>query len=147
MAFDDDFEETIELIDSSFFTIFTIFIGYLIVRYSVHYFTFLESSLNDGRSTVLLTKQFFRDILNTLSLMLRFYVLIFRLNVYDLLDDVLDSYYIFVGDFDDDEYINELFYSIHSTLFFTNDNHDDRSFLLEDENNFANDLLFLYFIV
>jgi hypothetical protein len=147
MAFDDEFEETIEFVNSGFFVLFTLFVVYLIVKHSVHYFTFLESSLNDGRTAVFLTKQFFRDILNTLSLMLRFYVLIFRINVYDLLDDVLDSYYIFVGDFDDDEYINELFYSLHGTLFFTNDNHDDRSFLLEDESGFHNDLFFLYFIV
>jgi hypothetical protein len=102
MAFDDEFEETIEFVNSGFFVLFTLFVVYLIVKHSVHYFTFLESSLNDGRTAVFLTKQFFRDILNTLSLMLRFYVLIFRINVYDLLDDVLDSYYIFVGDFDDD---------------------------------------------
>ena len=147
MTFDDDFEEVIEFVNSGFFIIFSLFILYLIIKHATHYFTFLEASLNDGRSTVFLTKQFFRDILNTLSLMLRFYVLIFRMNVYDLLDDVLDSYYIFVGDFDDDEYFTELFYSLHGTLYFTTDNQDDRSFLLEDESAFHNDLFFLYFVV
>jgi hypothetical protein len=147
MTFDDDQEEVIEFIDTQFFLFFTLIILYLMFKYSTHYFSFLESSINDGRSAVFLTKQFFRDILNTLSLMLRFYVLLFRINVYDMLDDVLDSYYIFVGDFDDDEYFNELFYSIHGTLFFTNDNQDDRSFLLEDENNFSNDLFYSYFVV
>ena len=46
---------------------------------------------------------------------------------------VIDENY---GDFDDDEYIQELFLSIHGTIFFTMDNQDDRSFLLEDENDF-----------
>ena len=147
MTFDDDQEEVIEFIDTQFFLFFTLIIIYLVFKYSTHYFSFLESSLNDGRTAVFLTKQFFRDTLNTLSLMLRFYVLLFRINVYDILDDVLDSYYIFLGDFDDDEYFNELFYSIHGTLFFTNDNQDDRSFLLEDENSFSNDLFYSYFVV
>jgi hypothetical protein len=147
MTFDDDQEEVIEFIDTQFFGFFTLIIVYLIFKYSTNYFSFLESSLNDGRSVTLLTKQFFRDVLNTLSLMLRFYVLLFRLNVYDILDDVLDSYYIFLGDFDDDEYFNELFYSIHGTLTFTTDNQDDRSFLLEDENSFSNDLFYSYFLV
>ena len=52
-----------------------------------------------------------------------------------------------VGDFDDDEYINELFLSIHGTIFFTMDNQDDRSFLLEDENDFSNDLFYTYFVL
>ena len=67
--------------------------------------------------------------------------------MYDLIDDILDSYYILIIDFDDDEYLNELFFSLHGTLFFTNDNQDDRSFLFEDENTFSNDLYYLYFIV
>ena len=49
--------------------------------------------------------------------------------------------------FDDDEYIQELFFSIHGTIFFTMDNQDDRSFLLEDENDFFNDLFKFYHFV
>ena len=56
-------------------------------------------------------------------------------------------YYIFVGDFDDDEYLNELFLSLHGTLLFTFDNLDDKSFLFEDENDFTNDLFYIYFIL
>jgi hypothetical protein len=69
------------------------------------------------------------------------------MNVYDSIEDVLDSYYIFVGDFDDDEYLTELFLPIHGTLFFTLDNNDDRSFLFEDENGFSNDFFFLYSVL
>lgn len=147
MAFDDDQEEVIEFMDTSFFNFFSLIIAYLCFKHSIHYFAFLEASVVEGRTVGFIAKQFFRDFLNTFSLMLRFYTLLFRMNVYDNLDDFFDSYYIFVGDFDDDEYLNELFLSIHGTILFTLDNHDDRSFLLEDENDFSNDFFYTYFVV
>lgn len=147
MVFDDDQEEIIEFVDTSFFYFFSIIILYLFYKHSIHYFAFLEASVSEGRSVAFVSKQFFNDFLGTLSLLLRFYILLFRMNVYDSIEDVLDSYYIFVGDFDDDEYLSELFLTIHGTLFFTLDNNDDRSFLLEDENDFSNDLFYLYFTI
>lgn len=147
MAFDDDQEEFIEFIDSGFFMFFSLVVGYLVYKYSIHYFAFLEASVAKDRSVGFVAKQFSKDFLNTFSLLLRFYILLFRINVYDTLDDFFDSYYIFVGDFDDDEYLNELFLSIHGTMLFTLDNNDDRSFLLEDENDFAHDLFYTYFVV
>ena len=147
MAFDDDQEEIIEFVDTSFFYFFTFIIIYLCLKYSIHYFAFIDASEKGTRTVKFIMKQFFKDFLNSFSTILRFYVLLFRVNVYDTLDDFLDSFYIFVGDFDDDEYINELFLSVHGTLFFTLDNQDDRSFLLEDENDFSNDLFFLFFVV
>jgi len=146
MTFDDDQEEVIEFIDTSFFNFLTILILFLFYRYSVHYFAFLEKSIDEGRSIVYFI-QFGRDALNTFSIVLRFYVLVFRLNLYDIFDDILDSYYVLIIDFDDDEYFSELFLSIHGTLFFSNDNHDDRSMLLEDENGFMGDLFYLYFLI
>ena len=94
-----------------------------------------------------LVTQFKGDFLALFSMILRFYSLLLRLNVYDILDDCLDFYYVFIGDFDDDEYLNELFFSIHGTLFFTMDNQDDRSFLLEDENDFSFDFFYTYFLM
>ena len=147
LTFDDDQEEVIEFVDTFFFYFFTIIILYFILRHSIHYFSFLEASVSEGRNVNYLVLQFRNDFLGSFSLLLRFYTLLFRMNVYDTLEDFFDSYYIFVGDFDDDEYINELFFSLHNTLFFTLDNHDDRSFLFEDENDFSNDLFFVYFMV
>jgi hypothetical protein len=146
IAFDDDQEEIIEFIDTSFINFLTIIIIYLLYKYSIHYFAFLDKSVEEGRAVVYFV-QFLRDQINTFSIMLRFYVLIFRINLYDLIDDVLDSFMIVVIDFDDDEYFSELFLSVHGTLFFTNDNHDDRSMLLEDENGFMGDLFYLYFLI
>lgn len=147
LTFDDDQEEVIEFIDTFFFNFFSLIILYFIFKHSIHYFSFLESSISTGRNVNYLVFQFRNDLISSLSLLLRFYTLLFRMNVYDTLEDFFDSYYIFVGDFDDDEYINELFFSLNNTLFFSLDNHDDRSFLLEDENDFSNDLYFLYFMV
>jgi len=145
-TFDDDQEELIELFDSSFFYFFCGLILFLIYKYSQHYFAFLEASVSEGRSVSFVSKQFFRDFINTFALLLRFFILLFRLNVYDTLDDFYDSYYIFVGDFDDDEYFSELFVSFSSFYFYDFDNNDDRSFSLEDESDFFLDLFYIYFV-
>lgn len=145
-TFDDDQEELIEIFDSSFFYFFCGLIIFLIYKYSQHYFAFLEASVSEGRSVSFISKQFFRDFINTFALLLRFFILLFRLNVYDTLDDFYDSYYIFVGDFDDDEYLSELFVSFTSFYFYDFDNNDDRSFSLEDESDFFLDLFYVYFI-
>jgi len=94
-----------------------------------------------------LVTQFKGDFLALFSMILRFYSLLLRLNVYDILDDCLDFYYVFIGDFDDDEYINELFFAIHGTLSFTVDNQDDRSFLFEGGSDFYVDLFYSYFLL
>jgi hypothetical protein len=94
-----------------------------------------------------MTTQFKGDFLALFSMILRFYSLLLRLNVYDVLDDCLDFYYVFIGDFDDDEYTNESFFSLYGVIFYTSDNQDDRSFLLEDENDFYGDLFYLYFLL
>ncbi len=145
-TFDDDQEELIEIFDTGFFYFFCLLIAFLLYRYSIHYFAFLEASVTEGRTVSYITKQFFRDFINTFALFLRFFILLFRLNVYDTLDDFYDSYYIFVGDFDDDEYWNELFFSMYGLLFFDTDSNDDSAYSLEDENEFMLDLFYIYFL-
>lgn len=145
-TFDDDQEELIEMFDTGFFFFFCLLIIFLLFKYSQHYFAFLEASVAEGRSANYVTKQFFRDFINTFALFLRFFILLFRLNVYDTLDDFYDSYYIYVGDFDDDEYFNEMFFSMYPLFFFDSDNNDDRAFSLEDENEFMLDLFYIYFL-
>ena len=84
--------------------------------------------------------------MNTFALFLRFFILLFRLNVYDTLDDFYDSYYIFLGDFDEDEYFGELFFSINSLFFYDIDVNDDRIYSLEEEHDFFFDLFYIYFL-
>jgi hypothetical protein len=135
MTFDDDREENIEQISSFWFSLFLIIITFLVFRYSYHYFSFLEISISEGKVVYFIAKQFFRDFVNTFALLLRFFILVFRLNVYDGLDDLYDSYYFFVGDYDEDEYFDEFFFSLSSLLFFESDNNEDRSYLLEEEHD------------
>ena len=145
-TFDDDQEELMETFTSlSFYLFLGVFI-YFLYKYSIHYFSFLAASDNK-RSSLSLIVQFAVDFLDTIGLLLRFIVLMARLNLYDFLDDLLDSYYLFVCDFDDDEYYSDLFFSTYSILFFDTDNNDDRSFFFEDEVDLSNDLFSLYFIL
>jgi hypothetical protein len=146
MTFDDDQEEMLELVDGLFVYFFTVIMAYFIFRHSIHYLSFMEASVSEKRSNNFIS-QARVDVTNIGALMLRFYMLIIRVKHHDTVEDVLDTYYVFVGDFDDDEYVNELFFSLHGTLFFTMDNHDDRSFMLEDESDFAYDIYYLYYIL
>ena len=128
---------------------FYLFLGtffYLLFRYSLHYFSFLQATEAKGKYTRLLV-QVAQDLVNTFALFLRFVVLMIRLNMYDFLDDVLDSYYIFMCDFDDDEYLAETSFSLFGLLFFDPDNHDDRSLFLEDELDLRTDFFSLYFLL
>ena len=145
-TFDDDQEELIETFDVGCFYFFIMLITYLFLKYSQHYFAFLEASVSEGRSVAFITKQFFRDFINTFALFLRFFILLFRLNVYDTLDDFYDSYYIYIGDFDDDEYYSELFFSYYTLMFFDWDANDDGLYSLEEESDFFLDLFYIYFI-
>lgn len=146
MTFDDSKEEVIEFIDSNFFYFFMLIITYLIFKHSTHYFSFLESSVVEGRSVSFITKQVFKDFLNSVSLMFRFYILLLRVNVYDTLDDFLDSYYICVGDFDEDEYITELVLTLNKSLFFLLENNYDTSYLFEDEYGLVFDWFYFYYV-
>ena len=145
-TFDDDQEELIEVFDIGCFFFFSLMVIYLLYKYSQHYFAFLEASVSEGRTLKYVTKQFSRDLINTLALLLRTFTLLFRLNVYDTLDDFYDSYYIYVGDFDDDEYFDELFFSVNSLMFYDYDVNDDRIYSLEEENDFSFDLFYIYFM-
>ena len=119
MAFDDDKEELIEYLNTIFFYFFTFVLVYFFYKHSIHYFSFLESTSSGSRSTYFLATQFKGDFLALFSMILRFYSLLLRLNVYDVLDDCLDFYYVFIGDFDDDEYLNESLFSLYGVVFFT----------------------------
>jgi len=127
-TFDDDQEELLEFVNGMLFNFFVFMFFYLVFKSSVHYLTFLEASVTEGRTLSFVVAQFRRDVINNFAFILRFGTLIARVNIYDANDDILDSYYIFLGDFDDDEYNADLFMSVFSTLFFDTDNNDDRSF-------------------
>lgn len=147
VTFDDDQEEFLEYFEQLFYTgVFYVFI-YYVYRVGVHFFSFLEATASEGRTFSFVISQFRRDALNSAAFIMRMVTLMVRFFIYETNDDILDSYYIFIGDFDDDEYINELFFTTFPILFFDSDNNDDRSFFLEDEADFSADLFSLYFIM
>jgi hypothetical protein len=145
MTYDDIFIEVIELFHFYLIFIFLLIITFLLLKYSVHYFSFLETSVIDGRSVLFILKQFVRDISNTFALFLRFFLLLFRLNIYDGLDDFLDSYYIFFIDFDEDSFNDEFFFYYFNT--FLSDNNEDLVFYQLTEFGWFEDLYSKYFII
>ena len=146
-TFDDDNEEFLELFSVGLFYFFLFVLIYFLYRYSKHYFAFLEASLAEGKTLQFILKQFVRDVTGTFGLLLRFFLLLFRANVYDTLDDCLDSYYIFLHDFDEDEAFDFSFFSLFNLLFYDADANDDRIYSLEEENEFFFDLFNLYFML
>jgi hypothetical protein len=146
-TFDDDSEEYLELFSVGMFYFFIFVLLFFIFKYSKHYFSFLEMSVVEGKTVSFITKQFVRDISNTFALLLRFFLLLFRANIYDGLDDVLDSYYIFIGDFDEDEAFDFSFFSLFNLLFYDPDSNDDSIYSLEEENEFFFDLFSIYYLV
>nr|ACX30986.1 ORF311 [Moneuplotes crassus] len=146
MTYDDTNVEIIELLHSFICLFFVFIITYLLYRCSIHYFAFLENTVSDGFSTAYLLKQFVRDISNTFALFLRFFLLLFRLNIYDGLDDFLDPYYIFFIDFDEDSYFDELFVSFDFLYYFA-DNREDVIFYKPTEFEWWGDIFTKFFIL
>ena len=91
--------------------------------------------------------QYLFDVLNVIGFSLRFVLLMARLNIYDGIDDILDSYYVCFIDFDEEEYYMDSFTDFSAFSYFDTDVQDDRSFLLEDENDLVLDLYVLYLVV
>lgn len=145
-TFDDDQEEILEFFNTMCYYFFLATFVYYLFKYSIHYFSFLEAAKGETKS-VSPFSQFLFDALNTVAFTLRFLVLMIRLNIYDTVDDILDSYYIFMADFDEEEYFPELLFSIFAAMPYDSDVNDDRSFMLEDEMDFTSDLFTTYFIV
>ena len=146
MTYDDVNVEVVELTHNFICTYFVFIIGYLLYKYSIHYFSFLENSVSDGYTTQYILKQLVRDVSNTFALFLRFFLLLFRLNIYDGLDDFLDSYYIFFIDFDEDSYTDEIFFLADFFTYFS-DNREDVIFYQPVEFDWWVDLYSKYFIV
>ena len=146
VTFDDDQEELLEFFNTMCYYFFLFTMVFYLYKYSIHYLSFLEAAKGETKSTSPIT-QFLFDALNAVAFTMRFMVLMIRLNMYDSVDDILDSYYIFMADFEEEEYFSDTFFSLFSTMSFDTDVNDDRSFLFEDEMDFAGDLFTVYFIV
>jgi hypothetical protein len=108
--------------------------------------SYLEAAKSGSKATSLLAQSVF-DGLNVFAYTLRFLVLVIRLNIYDGIDDMLDSYYILLADFEEDDYTYDAIVLICAAYSFDMDANDDRLFLLEDETDLFADLFLVYFTV
>lgn len=130
-----DVSEEISIFLTSYYMyLFTYLICYLVVSYAVHIFSFLTLVDYSRFSLMVIFNQFRSDVQELASLLLRFYALLFRLNVYDLLEDILDSYYLFLGDFGDEYLLNNSFFTLQAfeNLSVTN---TEENFSFEDTNS------------
>jgi hypothetical protein len=117
LSFKDLYEEPVEQLTLwlcySFLGVYVFFI----YKNSVHYLAFLEASITN-RWVVSLFVQFGKDIANSVVLLLRFSALLVRLNIYDTLDDIMDSNYILVCDFLDDFFVLDSWAKFYTVLAF-----------------------------
>lgn len=144
-TFDDDQEELLEFFNTMTYYFFLSTMVYYLFKYSIHFFSFLEAAKGDS-SSVAPFSQFLFDALNAIAFVLRFLVLMIRLNIYDTVDDILDSYYIFMADFEEDEYDADVLSFIWAGIQSCDpDVNDDRSFMLEDYHDFWGDVFHSFF--
>lgn len=144
---DDISEQVYGFFSSYFLLIFTGLVFILITLYSVHIFAFLALAAYSRHSLLLIVRQVKTDVMDLLSLILRFYVLVFRLNVYDLLEDLFDGYYIFLSDFEDEYLLENLIIPL-STVEGFNLINPEENFDFEDTNSSLGlDLLRLYYLL
>lgn len=118
MAFDDNNLILVEFLDNVYTAVLVSLVTYLVARHTIHYFSFLEASVVEGRSVRFIVKQIFKDFLNTFAILFRFSILLVRINTYDLLDDFFDSYYVFTCDFNDPDCSDELVSILRKIVFF-----------------------------
>ena len=129
----------------SYLIVLLSWIIFFISKYSIHIFSFFESSVSETKTFSSLFFQFIRDITNSFAFFLRIGLLLLRLNVYDCLDDFLDSYYIFIDDFEEDNISEE--FSVGTSIFFFNDNLYDTNLTNKAESDFALNFFSFFFIL
>jgi len=129
--------------------LFYTFLGvyaFFLYKNSVHYFSFLEASITNRRVSSFFI-QFQKDAANSVVLWLRFLALLVRLNIYDTLDDVLDSNYIFACDFQDETYTSDLWVRFYNIVVYSTYCdvclNDFRTY----ETNYVFDFFAIYFII
>jgi len=144
-AFEDNSEDIIELFDNIYYALFVLILVYIIYKHSTHFLTFLDGRSRKYKTVWGVIRQCFDDIVNIGAIALRFLTIVFRVNVYDTLDDFFDSYYIFVEDFEDSDTISLLYSTFQSNNGFgKNLNDTSESF---HGINISPDLYYIYFSI
>ena len=146
ITFKDWYEESIERVTLWLFYTFLGVYVFFLYKNSHHYFSFLEASTTNRRSTSFFV-QFGKDASNSAVLWLRFLALLVRLNIYDTLDDVLDSNYIFACDFQDEVYTSDTWARFYNFLAYDSSYCVSKNPALPYNLNYPFDLFSIYFTV
>lgn len=120
-----------------------------VFRNSTHYPSFLEATVADQSLTGYVV-QFLKDSSNSVAIILRFLTLLVRLNLYDLVDDILDSNYIFFCDFEEERFASDSFASLVKNsqfLEFLNYRNHDRSYTGHLVQALSVDLYTAFFLI
>jgi hypothetical protein len=146
ITFKDLTEESSEALSVLLFKVFLVVYLFFLYKNSTHYLPFLEASLA-GRSTVSVLIQFVKDFANSFVLLLRFLTLLFRLNIYDAVDDVLDSNYIFICDFEEDSFFADTLATFYRAVLINTDLFGDKTVFFEPNLDASYDLFATYFLI
>lgn len=145
LTFRDLYEESIESLTLSLFYIFLWIYIFFLFRNSMHYFSFLEASV-PNRKVLSIFIQFGKDTANSFIIVIRFVTLLVRLNIYDAVDDVLDSNYIFNCDFQEESLNSNFWNRLYSAVFLDNHLHQSTNTHQSYTVSYFTDLLALYFV-
>jgi len=85
ITFDDDQEEFLEYFEQLLLTaVFYVFF-YYVVRIGVHFFSFFEASISEGRTFTFVAAQFRKDMANLFAFVMRLLILMFRFFIMKLM--------------------------------------------------------------
>lgn len=125
LNYDENSYSFIEVLDSWLFYCFVFAAILTLFKLSFYALSVLEVIRSSESTFALLVSQFGRDVFAWYSLVLRIASLLLRMTLYDILDDFIESYYVFFDDFIDDADTTVLLLSFYE---------DNNSFDLSNRN-------------
>jgi hypothetical protein len=145
LTYDENSYSIIELMNSWLFYSFIFSIVYTLIKLSFYALPLLELTISSKSNFSLFVTQFGKDAFAWYGLALRIASLLIRLTLYDTLDDLIESYYVFFDDFIDDSGTTVFFISSYEeNLNFSLDNKEQT--LDTNENFFYSFDLYLAYI-
>ena len=102
LDFNDNFLDVLAILHFFFIGFIVIACFFLVSKLASFFLLFLVPTSARSAASFFILKTFLRDCAGILIFILRMYILLFRVNIYDLLDDLHDSYYIFFTDFSEE---------------------------------------------
>ena len=124
LTYDENSYSIIELMNAWLFYSFIFSIVYTLTKLSFYALPLLELTISSKSNFALFVIQFGKDAFAWYGLVLRIASLLIRLTLYDTLDDLIESYYVFFDDFIDDS---------GTTVFFISSYEENLNFSLDNK--------------